>query len=260
MFWMIASSVSFLLSIVIADYIQWPKFREYCKFIYLSKKYWLESNWVGLQTLMYEKRKNSQKRTFLHSLYLIGWRSIIFKDLIIYSRFSFRVWLMLLTQVVFAIYLMKSSEKSLFVIGCGIILLGITVNFANLFNKTIQKRKEGFLIPLTPEELLIGSLTLPVIISVLLLTIMVIVLNPIQIIIRIILVNITISILLPLLAVVRSYSNMGIMSFKFIFGSCLFIGYFFVAVHASLLYLCLFIFPIFLYNYILVKGVIKNYD
>lgn len=260
LFWVFASLVSFLLSIMIVEQIQWPKFMEHCRFAYLSKKYFFEGNWAGLLTLMYEQKKNTADNKWGKKLYWLGWKSLVFKELIIYSRLSFSLWLMLFAQMAFAVYLMKSGGQSSFFIGGIIIVFGFTTTFANPSYQTIQKQKKGFMIPLSSKEFLLGMLLIPLIISIISLTVIIFILNPPNILIRIILVNFVLGILSSLLTVTRSFSNMRVVSLRYTIGLIIFIGYFFSALHFSPLYLFLISFPAFLYNYILIKGAKRDYE
>lgn len=259
-FWVFASLISFLLSIMIVEQIQWPKFMEHCRFAYLSKIYFFEGNWAGLLTLMYEQKKDTADNKWGKKLYWPGWKSLIFKELIVYSRFSFRLWLILFIQIASAVYLMKSGGQNSFFIGSIIIVFGLTITLANSLYQTIQKQKRGFLMPLSYKEFLFGMLLIPLIISVILLTVIMLILNPSNILIRTMLINFVLGILLPLLTITRSFSNMKVVSLKYIIGLIIFIGYFFSVVYFPPLYLFLLSFPASLYNYILIKGAKRDYE
>ncbi|WP_353893592.1 hypothetical protein PRVXH_000343 [Proteinivorax hydrogeniformans] len=167
---------SFLILMLLSTVLVWvflkfnfnmnhPKFLSDCRFIYLSKKYFLEDNWAGLQTLANEAKKGKKNNKILGRRYMAGWKGLLLKEVVSFLRMKVAVWLILIVNLITITAIVKAFVPNLMLLGFVAISLSLINLFRNHYSTIFSNIDNGFILPLDFNVVFKTILIIPTIIS-----------------------------------------------------------------------------------------------
>jgi len=244
LFWLVCATGGFLLAINSTDKINWSKYESHCKLAYLTSKYFLNGDWGGLESLMYEYKEPPGPSLFFTRIYVSGYKAFTYGQILIMSRYPFLAWLIFLCQCAVAAFILQTKDFLPFFGGTLLLLSGIVSPFSLPVQKTIQKNEQGFFLPGGFIDFFRGMALFPLVVSFVVLMIILSILadrfNPIWHLAAPILPAVALSYLVVVKGVFRS-----VFSGWFIAGTLLFgLFFFFIRIcffRGVFLVLCLFI-------------------
>ncbi len=199
-YWILMLIISSIYAFRISGNINYEKYRKTCKLATLFTKHFFTGDFAGLMIISSDfKDEKVIKSIELNRFYYKGWKSIAVKDLVTYIRMPITRWIEILIQLGVSFYIAKHEEK-VAIIGIWFILIILKGLFSSCNRKNRDIINAGFMYPLSNKELLIGSIIIPVIISVIILSSLLIFIAPSFLLLRLVVLNMSISIAIPVLA------------------------------------------------------------
>ncbi|MGV8146074.1 MAG: hypothetical protein ACLKAK_05700 [Alkaliphilus sp.] len=199
-YWILMLIISSVYAFRISGNINYEKYRKTCKYTTLYTKYFFAGDFAGLMIVANElKDEKVIKSIELSRFYYKGWKSIAVKDLVTCIRMPIMSWLVIVIQLSIGFYIVKYEEK-IAIAGIWFILIILMGLFSKCNRKNRNVITSGFMYPLTNRELLIGSIIIPVILSVIILSSLLIFVTPSFLLLRLFVLNMSVSIAIPVLA------------------------------------------------------------
>ena len=221
LFWLLFAVGGFFIVINSTNEINWSKYDKHCKLAYLTTKHFLSGDWGSMETLTYEYKENPGRSILSSRVYVTGFKAFTYGQMLILSRYPFITWVLFLGQCTGATIILQNTELLPFMGGSLLLLSGFVSLLSVPIEKIIHKHKQGFLLPSSFNDFLLGMIVLPMIISLVALMIIISILtesfNPLWPLVMSILPAIVLSYLIVLKGVLQS-----IFSGWFITGALLF--------------------------------------
>lgn len=169
--WAIIAATSFGWAIYIVDQINWSKYERHCRMAHLSRKYLLNGDWGGLETLAYEYRSGEPPIvSFLTArMYANGSKAFTYEQILLISRYPLLSWVFFLGQYAFSIILIRKGELRALLGGSLLLLLGFVALFSLPVQKMRQKMAEGLFPVGGFNEFFTGMFILPTAVALVLL-------------------------------------------------------------------------------------------
>ena len=226
LFWLLLALGGFIIVIDSTNEINWSKYDKHCKLAYLTSKYFLAGDWGSMETLTYEYKGNPGRSILSSRVYVTGSKAFTYGQMLILSRYPFISWVLFLGQCAVATFILQNMELLPFMGGSLLLLSGCVSLLSGPIEKTIQKHKQGFLLPSGFNDFLLGMIVLPMVISLVVLMIIISILtesfDPLWHLVLSILPTIVLSYLIVLKGVFQSIFSGWFISGALLFGLVLY--------------------------------------
>ncbi|KAF0194137.1 MAG: hypothetical protein FD169_1994 [Bacillota bacterium] len=151
----------FVLSMRDVSYVNWPKLTEDSRYIYLTPRLFLASDYAGMQRLHQERRPSIPQSSLLSRCYFKGWKAVSLTQLVLLFRSPWQVFVAYLGVALGVDWLAPNTQP----LGLALLLLMTINTIAPSCSCILEKRLQGFSLPTTPLQLIGALMVTPLLIS-----------------------------------------------------------------------------------------------